>query len=295
MAKHIINKSPVLIVGANGTIGHSLVTAFKTAEKTVCLTTHHRGLVNGHRLFLDLSEDISTWSLPSAQISTAILCAAVTSQEKCRLEPEYSRRVNVVGTIALAKRLVDSGVFVIFFSTNLVFDGKKPFTKANDPVNPQNNYGRQKAEAEAELLKLGNKVSVVRFSKVFSPDMPLSQGWIRDLKAGKEIHPFSDMVMSPIPLAFAVDVLLKVVGKRISGITQVSAEKDISYAEAAMRIARRLGLNEELIKPISYHKSGIEFAPLHTTLDVSRLQSELGMILPDVYETVTECSNIRLN
>ena len=287
MIVHINNKDAVLIVGSDGTIGRSLVRALQTAGNTVLQTTRHRDLMNEQRIFLDLSEDSSKWTLPSVPISTAIICAAVTSQEKCRLEPDYSRRVNVEGTIALSRRFVDSGIFVIFLSTNLVFDGKKPFAKANDPVNPQSEYGRQKAEAEVQLLKLGDMVSVVRISKVMSPDMPLFQGWIRDLKAGKEIHPFSDMVMSPIPLSFAVNVLLKVTETQIPGIIQVSAEKDISYAEAALNFAQKLGLDEKLIKPASYRDSDIEFAPMHTTLDVSRLKSEFGLIPPDIYTTLT--------
>ena len=278
-------------MGSDGNIGRSLVSAFQAAGKPVLQTTRHRDLVNEQRIFLDLSEDVNKWILPPVTIKTAILCAAVTSQEKCRLDPEYSRRVNVLGTVSLAKRLVDSGVFVIFLSTNLVFDGKKPFARADDPVNPQTEYGCQKAEAESRLLKLGDKVSVVRFSKVLSQDMHLFQGWIRNLKVGKEIHPFSDMVMSPISLAFAVDVLMKVTEMQIPGIMQVSAEKDISYAEAALHIARKLGLDEKLIKPVSYRESGIGFAPLHTTLEVSRLKSELGMTPPDVYETIDNSLN----
>jgi dTDP-4-dehydrorhamnose reductase len=247
--------------------------------------------VNEQRIFLDLSEDVTRCPLPSSSIGTAVLCAAVTSQEKCRLEPEYSRRVNVEGTTALAKRLVDSGVFVIFPSTNLVFDGEKPFAKANAPLNPQTEYGRQKAEAESQLLKLGDLVSIVRFSKVLSPNMTLFQNWIRDLKTGKEIHPFFDMVMSPVSLSFAVDVLLKVEEKKVPGIMQVSASKDISYAEAALYIARKLSLDEKLIKPVSYRESGIVYAPLHTTLDINLLSSELKMIPPDVYETVENSLN----
>ena len=283
MAKHINNNDSVLIVGSDGTIGQRLVMALQTAGENVLQTTRYRGLKDEQRIFLDLSEDMGQWALPPDPIKTAILCAAVTSLEKCRINPDYSRKVNVNGTVALAKRLVDSGGFVVFISTNLVFDGQKPFAKSTDPVNPLTEYGRQKVEAESLLSKLGNKVSIVRFSKILSADTPIFHDWIRDLKAGKEIHPFFDMVMSPVPLAFAVDVLFKVAMMQTPGIMQVSAEQDISYAEAALRIARKLGLDEKLINPVSYRESGIEFAPLHTTLNVSRLRSELGMVPPEVF------------
>ena len=111
----------ILIVGSDGCIGRELSTAFEASGKTIYRSTHYRDLAGSRRVFIDLSEDVGLWNLPSEPISTAIICAAVTSQEKCRLEPDYSRRVNVKGTVALAKQLIDRGVFVVFISTNLVF------------------------------------------------------------------------------------------------------------------------------------------------------------------------------
>ena len=266
----------VLVVGADGTIGSTLVTAFEGAGKLVWQTTLHRDRVDDRSLFLDLSENVREWSLPTAPISTAILCAAVTSLEHCRLNPVSSRQVNVVGTIALAERLIAVGAFLVFLSTNLVFDGEIPLVKPTDPVNPRTEYGRQKAEAESLLLAWGERVAIVRFSKVLSPDMPLFQSWVQDLKAGKEIHPFSDMVMAPVSLAFAVKVLFEVTERQVPGIFHVSAMQDVSYAAAARCIARKFGADMELVQPTSYRESGVGFAPLNTSLDSSRLV-DLGL------------------
>jgi dTDP-4-dehydrorhamnose reductase len=277
----------VLIVGADGNIGRSLVLAFEAAGKTVWQTTRHHNQVGDQRILLDLSQDMARWQRPSAPISTAILCAAVTSLESCRLDPEYSRLVNVAGTIALSKRLVQAGVFVVFLSTNLVFDGEAPFANITDPVNPRTEYGRQKAEAESQLLALGDQTAIVRFSKVIGPGMPLFNNWIQDLKTGKVIHPFSDMVMAPVSLAFAVKVLREVTERRLPGIFHVSAIQDVSYEEAAQHIARELGVEMKLVQPVSYHESGINFAPLNTSLDSSRLV-DLGLCVPQAWDAFHE-------
>lgn len=261
--------------------------AFKVAGKTVWQTTRRRDRVLGQRLFLDLSQDVAHWPLPPAPINAAIFCAAVTSLERCRLDPESSRRVNVVGTIALAKRLVEAGVFVVFLSTNLVFAGEKPFAKPTDLVNPRTEYGRQKAEVESQLLAWGEKIAIVRFSKVMSPYMPLFQGWIRDLKAGKVIHPFSDMVMAPVSLTFAVNVLSEATERRVPGIFHVSAKQDVSYAAAAQHIARKLGVEMELVQPTSYREYGVDLAPQNTSLDSSRL-IDLGLCAPHAWDAFEE-------
>jgi dTDP-4-dehydrorhamnose reductase len=280
MFVHGNNNDSALIVGADGTIGWSIAAALESTGKMVWKTTRRRDEIGGQRIFLDLSQDVAIWPLPPVPIKTAILCAAVTSLERCRLDPVSSTQVNVVSTIALARRLIAAGAFVVFLSTNLVFSGKTPFAKPTDPVNPRTEYGRQKAEAESQLLVWREQTSIVRFSKVLSPDMRLFQDWIRDLKAGKAIYPFSDMVMAPVLLSFAVKVLLEVVGRRAPGIFQVSATQDISYAAAAQHIAQKLDVGMELVQPISYSEPGLAFAPLYTSLDSSRL-TELGLHAPD--------------
>lgn len=277
----------VLIVGADGTIGRRLAAAYEAAGKTVWQTTRHRDRVGGQRIFLDLSQDMAHWSLPPVPIRTAILCAAVTSLESCRLDPDHSRLVNVVGTIVLAGRLIAAGAFVVFLSTNLVFDGETQFAKPTDLVNPRTEYGRQKAEAESQLSVWGEQITIVRFSKVLSPDMPLFQGWIRDLKAGKVIHPFSDMVMSPVSLAFGVKVLLGVTERRVPGIFQVSAMQDVSYAVAAQHIARKLGADTKLIQPTSFRESLVGFTPQNTSLDSSRLV-DFGLRAPHAMDAFEE-------
>ena len=281
------NSDSVLVVGGDGTIGRSMAAAFEAAGRTVWQTTRHRDRVGGWRIFLDLSQDMAHWPLPPVPITTAIFCAAITSLERCRLDPEFSRLVNVVGTVTLAGRLIALGAFVVFLSTNLVFSGETPLVTPTDPVNPQTEYGSQKAEAESELLVWREQTAIIRFSKILSRDVRLIRGWVQDLKAGIAIHPFSDMVMAPVSLAFAVKVLLEVAERRASGIFHVSAMQDVSYAEGAQYIAHRLDVDVELVQPISYRESGLAFAPLNSSLDSRRLV-DLGLCPPDARDAFSE-------
>ncbi|MCX6122151.1 MAG: sugar nucleotide-binding protein [Ignavibacteriales bacterium] len=275
----------ILVVGGGSTIGRSLVMSYETDSKSIWQTTRHRSKVNDQCLFLDLSDNEDCWFLPYTQIRTAIICAAVTSHEQCRNFPEFSRRINVDRTVALATSLTNAGVFVIFLSSNAVFNGETPFAGYIDPINPQTEYGRQKADTEEQLLKLGDKVAIVRFSKVITPEMPLIKRWIWDLKAGKVIHPFFDMVIAPVPIGFAVAVLQKVAFEHVPGIIQVSANQDVTYADLARYIAYKLGSDKELVKPISYLDVRHTYAPKNTTLDCSRL-FELGIFPPDLWTGV---------
>jgi dTDP-4-dehydrorhamnose reductase len=215
----------------------------------------------------------------------AYLCAAVAALRDCRNEPERTAKVNVRNTVALAKTLAANGTRIVFPSTSLVFDGSHPFARADEPVCPRTEYGRQKAEAERQLLALGELTCIVRLTKVIGPEMPLLKGWVDALQKGEAIHPFSDVVMSPLSLPFVAEVLCRTAESGVSGIVQVSGNTDITYEQAARYVAGRIGAKEDLVQPVESGNSGtnLEFVPSHTTLDTSRLSGVLGLATPDVW------------
>lgn len=231
-------------------------------------------------MFLDLAQPPDEISLPFSGIGTAIMCAAVTSQSLCELEPTATRRVNVEHTVALARQLVRSGMFVIFLSSNCVFDGETPQVRADTACCPISEYGRQKAQAEEQLLALGDRVAVVRLGKVLAPEAALLRGWVSQLIVGKPVHPFSDAVMAPVSADFAVDVVRRVCATLQMGVTQVSASQDITYEQAARFLAERLSASPDLIQPVTYRTAGIAHMPRHTTLDSAGL-GRLGLSQPD--------------
>jgi len=129
---------------------------------------------------------------------------------------------------------------------------------------------------------------VVRLTKVLNPRMPLIRGWIKSLQNGKIIQPFSDMVMAPLSLSFAVDVLKRVAVMRLSRITQVSAKEDVSYAQVARYLAQRLGVSIDLVQPISWRECDLstEAMPVFTTIDTARLKLVLELEPSDVWTTI---------
>jgi dTDP-4-dehydrorhamnose reductase len=218
----------------------------------------------------------------------AVLCAAVTSQKACQEDYATTYAINVTATVELAKRLVEAGTFVVFLSTNLVFDGSVPLVPADHPVNPQTAYGQQKAEAEQALLALApDSVAIVRLTKVLNRGFPLFQSWIDSLRAHRPIHPFADLYLAPISLPFATAVVAQVAQQRLRGIIQASAKDDLSYAEVAYRLAEKLHLNTNLIDPVSCQTAGVTYAPRHTTLATDRLQG-LGMHPPDAGQVIDQ-------
>lgn len=277
----------VLIVGGDSLIGRNLVNPFKQQGFRVWQTTRRRERVADRAVYLDLAQDRCIWRPLEVKVDIALLCAAITSMQKCDDHPNATGRINVTNTVALARELAASGSFVMFLSTNAVFDGRKPFAAVDDPVNPQTEYGRQKAEAEKQLLGLGVGVAVIRLGKVLDPDMPLFQSWITDLKAGRIIRPFSDLVFAPISLSAAASFLIKIAREKTGGIFHLSGPEDITYAEAACWIAGTMGANEALVQPT---ESGdimrLVHVPNHATLATEPVHQRLGPTGWDALKTL---------
>jgi dTDP-4-dehydrorhamnose reductase len=128
----------------------------------------------------------------------------------------------------------------------------------------------------------------VRLTKVLGAGAPLLAQWAAALRAGRTVRPLADMRMAPVPLEFVVEVLLRLAAAPLEGIVQVSATEDITYEQAARHIARRVQAAPSLVQPLTAAASGLslEHLPAHTTLDATRLRTELGLTPPDPWAAV---------
>ena len=235
---------PVLIVGGDSLIGRALGESYRAAG-VACLATSRRA---GQQPQLDLAASPETWELAESY-STAFLCAGRTKLADCEAHPAETALINVTRTTELARKLSERGAFIVFLSTNLVFDGSKAFPTVEDAPNPTTAYGHQKAEAEKILCELGDRVAIVRLTKVVHPRMPLLLDWAATLRRREVIHPYSDKVFSPIPLEYVVRALRSIAARRTGGIIHLSAETDISYASLAASLAEQLNVTSDLIQP----------------------------------------------
>lgn len=250
------------MVGADGHLGSAVAERLRRRGCDVIATSRRPGA----RDFLDL-ESAGDWRPP--RVEGAWLLAGATGLAQCKLAPEATRAVNVRATLCIADRLHRSGAFVVFPSTNVVFDGTRPFVDAGAGVGPTTEYGRQKAEVEREILAAGG--GILRLTKVLHHRVPLIERWRQQLLRGAAVRAFRDMVMAPVPLSAAVEALLWVGLERRAGIHQLSASDDIPYVEAARFLARRWSGADAPIEECSWRDEPgvVEPPPRHTTLAVT--------------------------
>ena len=209
----------------------------------------------------------------------------------CAADPEGTAHINVDQTLTLIEKLLARGIHVLFLSTNQVFDGRVPHLPADAPHSPVSEYGRQKARVEAALLghmASGAPVAILRLAKVVSAGMPLIQGWIDDLSAGKPIRAFSDMTLAPTPTDLVCSAISALLHDRASGIFQLTGPRDVTYADLGRFLAAYFGADPALVVEMSAREAGLPAGatPLNTTLDSSLLRDVYGFEVADVFDVI---------
>jgi dTDP-4-dehydrorhamnose reductase len=208
------------------------------------------------------------------------------SQQKCEENPEETALINVHNTLTAARFFAKQGTHLIFLSSDKVFDGKQARVPVDSLYSPLCEYGRQKMEAEIGFRDLGG--GVLRLSKVLGASVPLFDSWATAWRKGLPIEAFSDLYFAPVPLDRVVLSLSRLIEDKAQDVYQLSAEKDISYYEAAKIGAAALKIPEERVGEASIPPSLKTFLRPRawTSLDTSRIRSRYGLNIPSAYDSI---------
>ena len=150
----------ILLLGATGQVGHELT---RTLAPLGTVRAPGRDEV-------DLAAP-ETLRRAVAQVDPALVvnAAAYTDVDGAEDEPERAAMLNAEAPRVLAEAAREAEAWLVHYSTDYVFDGKKrtPYTEDDTP-NPINVYGRTKWNGEQALRDVGERSVVLRTSWVYS-------------------------------------------------------------------------------------------------------------------------------
>ena len=136
-----------------------------------------------------------------------------------------------------------------------MFDGIDGSYLGNSPVNPLNEYGRQKVELENRLLGSGDRdILVIRLSKVF--DASCGSGTLLDeiassLLRGIPVKAAADQYFCPVLIDDVVMAVLYLLVSEQTGIVHLCAPTRTSRLDLAFKVADAFGCSRELVQSIS--------------------------------------------
>jgi dTDP-4-dehydrorhamnose reductase len=286
--KVLSNKLKLLVTGASGLLGNSIVELAKGHHTVVPL--HNTKPLQSNSIKIDRTKATEVASLFNRLKPTVVIhTASETNVDKCETDKEHAWKTNVEGTRNIAEACRKVNAKLIAISTDYVFDGEKGFYREVDKPNPVNYYGITKLEGEKQVINYCENYSILRTSVLYGwhPWKQNFATWvINKLKQQQEINVVEDHYNTPTLAGNLADIAVEVAEKDLQGIYHASGNERISRYEFAKQIAGTFGLNSNLIKPVKMSEVTAWTAkrPRDSSLDTDKIQKQLKTKLLNITE-----------
>jgi len=271
----------ILVTGASGLLGSRLVELAITRGHEVCSTYHAHPVTRGNPRRLDLTEEKEVRRcLTEERPEVVIHSAAITDVDFCERNPELAMDVNGSVTGSLAEACFDAGSYLVYVSTDYVFDGKSGLYKESDEPKPINVYGQSKLLGEQRVLQESADFCVARTSVLYGwgrEHRPNFATWLHEnLSANRKVTVVTDQYASPTLNTNLARMLIEVAERRIHGILHLAGNTRVSRYEFALMLTKQFGFNENLVTPVKAEATQwIARRPFDSSLSVAKAQEIL--------------------
>ncbi len=220
---------------------------------------------------LDLRDDEAVRVAVADTSPAAIVHTAYRRDERASMV-DASRHV--------ARSAAEHGCRLVHVSTDALFAGRAaPYTEHDDPT-PVHDYGRAKADAEADVAAACPDAAIVRTSLIYGNAEPsMHEAAVADAIAGRsDTAFFTDEVRSPVLVDDLAAALLELTDRDdIGGILHLGGPDALTRAELALLAARRHGWDADRLRFSTIVESGLA-RPGRVVLDSTAARS-LGIVV----------------
>jgi dTDP-4-dehydrorhamnose reductase len=220
-----------------------------------------------------------------------IHCAALSKTLVCERNPEAARLNNVDVTRVLTELAAD--IPLLFFSTDLVFDGAIGNYTEVDVPNPLTVYAETKLAAEDIVLE-NPKHTVIRTSLNAgrtSHGTAFNEQWRAAWQRGESLSLFTDEFRSPMAATVTARAVWKLAAANQSGLYHLAGSERLSrYDIGRLLAASDLPLHARIERGSIHDYTNMRRSP-DCSLDVSKVQRLLSFPLPKFSDWLGENPN----
>ncbi len=277
----------ILVLGANGQVGHELARALASLGDVVAATRSGEG----GTLAADLADAGSLRAaLDQANADVVVNAAAYTAVDRAEDESLLAQRINGDALGEIGAWAKSRGALVVHYSTDYVFDGSgtRPY-REEDVTAPLGVYGRSKLAGENALRASGCDHLILRTAWVYA-----ARGknfLLTMLKVGAErdeLRVVDDQRGTPTSARLIADTTATIVGRDRTnlGTYHLCAGGEctwFAFAQAIFARARAAGLTarEPHVIPIASADYPTKAKrPRYSVLDTSKISSAIGVNFP---------------
>lgn len=262
-----------LVTGATGLVGTALCDRAAGAGATLYKASL-RGGGGSYPADLGTRGEISSL-LDALQPDRVFHLGAVASPAEVAMNVEAARRVNVLGSTEIVQWCARNRRWLLFASTDQVFDGESGPYSEGDLAKPVTEYGRMKAEVERLVVDSGGLVArlgwVLNDTARGRPDFV--QKSLAHLLAGHSIEAVIDEKRTPVRLSEVVEIICGLAAGNQSGLIHVAGPDHVTPYELILSEAMRAGLPTERVQPGTRANLAPRGRPRDLRLNTARLHA----------------------
>ena len=289
----------LLLLGANGQVGHELRTALAPLGEVIPATRSGQLPDGAVAEVADLAApDTLAGLVERVAPDLVVNAAAYTAVDRAESERDLAFRVNAEAPGMLARACAKAGIGLVHFSTDYVFDGSqsRPW-REDDPTGPLGVYGQSKLAGEEAIRASGAAHKIFRLCWVYGPRG--HNFLLTMLRLGKDrdhLRVVDDQRGTPTSarrIAAGVAGALQVM-PAASGTWHLAAEGECSWFDFASEIFRQAVARGLLAKsPALEAIPSSEFPtparrPAYSRLDTGAFTRDTGLHLGDWREGLAE-------
>lgn len=260
----------LLVTGATGLVGTQIVLRGSGRYPIVGLG----------RRELDITDaDAVQRAFEQHRPDAVLHCAAYTDVDGAERDPTLAFRVNATGAEHVAKAAQSHGTWMIYVSTDYVFDGTaaSPY-RTDETLSPLSSYGKSKLEGERRAASIcPDRHTIVRTGWLYGAGKGFVD-WARSrFERDEEVQVVTNQFGSPTYARDLAEGLLRLADGTHRGIYHFVNKGEASWFDVGRAVASELGYVDARLTPITAEAlERLAPRPSYSALDVSRYETETG-------------------
>lgn len=254
----------VLVTGASGLLGREVLKCFAAGKWEVLGLAYSRARENLKKV--DLCDGVQVEEvLEQFKPDVVIHSAAERRPDMVEKQKDKTVALNVTATQTLAELCSQRNIYLLYISTDYVFDGKSPPYAPNAPTNPLNSYGITKRDGERVILQHSG-FGVLRVPVLYGPIEFLGESAVTTLFTAvlnsKKPAKMSDFEQRyPTHVTNCAQVCLGLTEKHLSdgsatGIWHFSSKEPFTKYTMAVAMAEVFGMSGDHLVPVKEPSAG---------------------------------------
>lgn len=293
------NEVKILVTGASGMLGRSVMKRFRAGGIEPVGLAHRRreGFVACDLADLASIAPLLDRFAPDVVVHTA----AVRDPDVYASDEKAAYRLNADATAEIARWTGAHGAYLVYISSDYVFDGTAAPYAADAPTKPANAYGASKLSGEESVRRYAAETSCILRVPVLYTD----SGDLAESSPGSVLKAVAALRTSPCPAAMAratggdplvlddwavrypthtddvADIVAQLAARRLAGTYHWTGVDAFTKFDMGVAAADLLGVPVDLLAPSGAPANGSAPRPRDCHLDRSALET-LGV---ETYDT----------